>query len=131
MGKRITDVPGTSVFFVGGVIAYRNEIKKLALGVSSVTLRRFGAVSKPVAHAMAESVRNRLGSQIGVGITGVAGPGGGTKAKPVGTVWIAVSTRRGVACRCFQLAGDRERIRFIATQKALWMLFELLGKRGF
>jgi nicotinamide-nucleotide amidase len=128
LGARITAVPGSSDVFVGGVIAYANEIKEQLLDVVPSELQAFGAVSEPVALAMARGVRARTGADVGVAITGIAGPAGGSPDKPVGTVWLAVSgppsateesdstTRRSV------FGGDRDEIRRRAAQAALDMV---------
>ncbi len=90
LGHWITQVPGSSACFLGGVIAYANALKCDLLGVPEATLVRYGAVSEPTAAAMAQGVRHLTGAEVGVAITGIAGPGGGTPQKPVGTVYIAV-----------------------------------------
>lgn len=118
LGARITAIPGASDVFLGGVLAYDNSVKTQMLGVDESVLIGHGAVSEPVALAMAQGVRARLSSDIGIAITGVAGPGGGTPEKPVGTVWIAIdgTTTRAVGLR---LIGDRAEIRQRAAQAAL------------
>jgi PncC family amidohydrolase len=92
LGKLITDIPGSSDVFVLSVVTYANEMKKRLLGVSDEVLARHGAVSKACAKAMAEGVRKLSGADLAVSITGIAGPSGGTKAKPVGTVWFGLSS---------------------------------------
>lgn len=129
LGARITAIPGSSDAFVGGVIAYDDEVKLGALGVHAETLRAVGAVSEPVVREMARGARERLGADYGVAITGVAGPGGGTAEKPVGTVWIGLDERRHGAARRFNLIGDRDEIRRRATQAALEMLRRELQQR--
>jgi nicotinamide-nucleotide amidase len=120
LGERITAVPGSSDVFLGGVIAYSNEVKSGQLGISPGVLEEHGAVSEPVALAMAAAVRGLTGASIGISITGVAGPGGGTVEKPVGTVWVAVDMEgEPPAAVLLRLWGDREEIRFRATQAAL------------
>ncbi|HYN82730.1 MAG TPA: competence/damage-inducible protein A [Gemmatimonadaceae bacterium] len=118
LGARITAIPGASDVFLGGVLAYDNSVKTEMLGVDESVLSGHGAVSEPVALAMAQGVRARLSSDIGIAITGVAGPSGGTPEKPVGTVWIAIdgTTTRAVGLR---LIGDRAEIRQRAAQAAL------------
>ena len=121
LGERITSVPGSSDVFVGGVIAYHNDVKRDALGIRQGDLEAFGAVSEKVAAQMATGVRERMGADIGVSITGIAGPGGGSAEKPVGLVWIGVhaserSTRR------IHTGGDRGEIRQRAVQAALEMV---------
>ena len=119
--SRMTEVSGSSAWVVGGIVAYANEVKTRELGVSGDLIRAHGAVSESVAQAMAEGVRARLGSEVGVGITGIAGPDGGTPDKPVGTVVIAVAGR-SVQVRTFLFPGDREAIRRHATSAALDMV---------
>ena len=122
LGARLTAIPGSSDVFLGGVIAYHNDVKRNALGVSDGLLQTVGAVSDEVARTMATAVRVRFGATIGVGITGVAGPGGGTAEKPVGLVYIAVDLGGEVHSLGSRLIGDREEIRFRATQAALDMI---------
>lgn len=105
----ITSMPGASAFFIGGVVAYSNEVKKNVLGVSAHDLDTYGAVSEPVARQMAEGVRRNLGAQYAVSTTGVAGPDGGTKEKPVGTVWMAVAGPRGTVAEKLLISHTRER----------------------
>ena len=127
LGERITNVPGSSDVFLGGVIAYHNDVKRAELGVSQPDLDRHGAVSEEVVTQMAAGVRGRLGADVSIAITGIAGPGGGTPDKPVGLVWIAVSVPETRAKR-FQLIGDRTEIRQRAAQAALEMLRRTLSK---
>lgn len=124
LSERITAVPGSSDYFLGGAITYSNQLKTQMVGVPAAMIAEHGAVSEPVARAMAEGVRRALGSDYGVSITGVAGPGGGSEAKPVGTVHIAVAgPREGqVEHRHIRFPGDRERIRRFSSQIALEML---------
>lgn len=122
LGARLTSVSGSSDVVLGGVIAYANDVKMALLGVHPETLQRFGSVSEHVAREMAAGVRTRLGADIGVGITGVAGPAGGTSEKPVGLVWIVVDF--GTSDRAYggRFVGDRAEIRFRSTQAALDMI---------
>ena len=122
--QRITAVPGSSDYFLGAAVTYSNELKTRLVGVPPEMLAGHGAVSEPVARAMAEGVRRSLGSDWGVGITGVAGPGGGSAEKPVGTVHLAVAGPRDgeVEHRQLRLPGDRDRVRRFAAQIALEML---------
>ena len=122
---RLTDVPGSSDYVVGGVVAYANEVKIAQLGVPAAVLEEYGAVSEAVAAAMADGVRVRLGADVGVGVTGIAGPSGGTAAKPVGLVVIAVAGPVP-AVRTFNFVGDREMIRIQAVQAALDMVRRML-----
>jgi len=108
---RLTDVSGSSGWLVGGVVAYSNEIKQQFLDVPASLLAEHGAVSEPVGRAMAEGVCRRLGADIGVGITGIAGPTGGTPQKPVGTVVIAVATPHATTVKTLSLGGDRPTVR--------------------
>lgn len=121
LGERLTNVPGSSDVFLGGVIAYHNDLKSGLLGVSTATLDTDGAVSEEVVLQMAAGVRERTGSDVGVAITGIAGPGGGTPEKPVGLVWVAVNGTEAKARR-FHLVGDRAEIRQRAAQAALEMV---------
>jgi nicotinamide-nucleotide amidase len=107
---------------LGGVIAYGNRVKVELLGVSPDDISAHGAVSEPVARQLAAGARARLSADVGIGITGVAGPGGGTAEKPVGTVWIAVDVRGEAVVHDGRYIGDREEIRFRATQRALDLL---------
>jgi nicotinamide-nucleotide amidase len=122
---QLTDVPGSSAWVKGGLVAYANEIKTDWLGVSEALLAAHGAVSEPVAIAMATGVRDRYGADVGVGVTGIAGPSGGTREKPVGTVVVAV-VGRGQAVRTFAFPGDRQTIRRHAVAAALDMVRRLL-----
>lgn len=124
LSQRITAVPGSSDYFLGGAVTYSNELKSRLVGVPAQMIAEHGAVSEPVARAMAEGARRALGSDWGVGITGVAGPGGGSEAKPVGTVHIAVAGPRDgeVEHRRIRFPGDRDRVRRFSAQTALEML---------
>jgi nicotinamide-nucleotide amidase len=119
LGARLTAIPGSSTVVEGGVIAYSNSVKTRLLGVAESTLTQHGAVSEQTAREMASGIRARLGVEIGVGITGVAGPGGGTPEKPVGLVWIAADVSGQVRAIGPRLIGDRSEIRYRATQAAL------------
>lgn len=128
VGAALTAIPGSSDAFVGGVIAYSDGMKRRLLGVGSDTLARHGAVSAETAGAMAAGVRALTGADWGIALTGVAGPAGGTREKPVGTVWGAVAGPDGAprAVR-WQLAGDRAGVRAAAVDAALTLLAESLG----
>jgi nicotinamide-nucleotide amidase len=123
LASRITNVPGASMVFLEGFVTYSNEAKIRSLNVSESLLAKQGAVSDPVARAMAEGAAAKSGADFGVGITGIAGPSGGTPEKPVGTVFIAVA-RRGVATECRReiFPTDRETFKQLASQVALDML---------
>jgi len=126
VGKRVTDPAGASDAFVGGVIAYDNEVKVDQAGVGRPALERDGAVSEVVALQLAESVARRFDVETGIGVTGIAGPGGGTEEKPVGTVWIATAMEgRGKAAR-HRFSGDRRAVRERAAQAALTSLYRRL-----
>jgi nicotinamide-nucleotide amidase len=127
LGERLTSVPGSSDVFLGGVIAYHNDVKKQLLGVRAEDLERYGAVSEEVALQMAAGVRERTGADVGVSVTGIAGPGGGTAEKPVGLVWIAIHGSDAKARR-FHVVGDRAEIRQRAAQAALEMVRRTLAK---
>lgn len=118
----ITSVPGSSEYYLGSVIAYANEVKMAQLGVDSESLRAFGAVSEQVALQMASGVKERLGSDFGIGVTGIAGPDGGTPEKPVGTTWIALATPEKTFARKFLLGENRLRNIRKAALEALNML---------
>jgi nicotinamide-nucleotide amidase len=118
---RLTDVPGSSAWVAGGVVAYANDVKTAMLGVPASMMEGHGAVSEPVAAAMAEGVRTRLGADVGVSVTGIAGPGGGSTAKPVGTVVVAVSSST-TEVKTFAFTGDREIIRRHSTAAGLDMV---------
>ncbi|HUR32979.1 MAG TPA: competence/damage-inducible protein A [Vicinamibacterales bacterium] len=126
LASRITDVPGSSSYFDRGVVCYSNRAKVEWVGVAEDLIAQWGAVSEPVARAMAEGIRARAGAGVGIGITGVAGPGGGTAAKPVGTVAIAVVTPGAASVRTFAFIGPREMVKFQSTQAAMNMLRLLL-----
>lgn len=119
LSKRITDVPGCSDYYLGGVCSYANEVKMNLLGVKKETLDTLGAVSSEVAEQMAEGVAKALGADVGVGITGVAGPGGGTEEKPVGLVYISVWHKGQHFTRKMKAANGRDRIRMQAASTAL------------
>lgn len=127
LGARLTAIPGSSDVFSGGVIAYDNVIKAKLLGVRDVTLKMYGAVSEETAREMAEGCILALGTAIGIAITGIAGPGGGTPEKPVGTVWIAVAGIGDTRTLGRTYVGDREEIRQRATQASLDQLRRALA----
>jgi nicotinamide-nucleotide amidase len=127
MMSRLTDVPGSSQWVVGGAVAYSNSVKTLFADVDPALIEQHGAVSEPVAMAMAEGIRNRLRADIGVGITGIAGPTGGTPSKPVGTVAIAVVVPHAPAhVRTMRLYGNRTQFKFNASQTAMDMVRRML-----
>ncbi len=119
MGKRITDVPGASACYLGGVVSYQNEVKENLLGVRHETLITKGAVSEDTACQMAEGVRKALGADIGISTTGVAGPGGGTPEKPVGLIYVGISTKdKTWAMRILRPRQSRESLRRLASSTA-------------
>ena len=121
--SRLTDIPGSSAYVHGGWIAYSNRAKMEQLGVGADLLERHGAVSEEVARAFADGARRLTRVDYGVGVTGIAGPDGGTEAKPVGTVWIAIAgPRPATRARHFRFVGERDRVRFQAAQTALDLL---------
>ena len=128
LGARITAIAGSSDVMLGGVIAYADEVKESHLGVSAGTLRVHGAVSEETAREMAAGVCARFGAEVGVGITGIAGPAGGTPEKPVGTVCIAVSAGGAIRSTKVQMIGDRDEIRRRSAQAALNMVRRALSE---
>ena len=123
LGERLTRVPGSSAYFVGSIVAYENRIKTDLLGVGQQTIDDSGAVSRSVVEEMAVGVVERLGVDLSVAISGIAGPGGGTEEKPVGTVFLAIAEHNGVvSSRELRLPGDRSRVRWLASQWSLDMI---------
>jgi PncC family amidohydrolase len=126
LGSMITNIPGSSKYFKGGIIAYSNTVKEKLAGVRRKTLEEHGAVSAKAALEMAESVRQKMKADLGVAITGIAGPGGGTRQKPVGLVFIAVTGRRKILLNRCMFKGTRDRVRKKACLWAIRMLEDLL-----
>ena len=122
IGHRLTQIAGSSDYFLGGVIAYSNASKIRDLGVPRELIERHGAVSEEVARAMAEGVRTRFGADFGVAVTGIAGPDGGSAAKPVGTVWIAVADAGGTVAKLRCFPTTREHVKLWSSQQALDLL---------
>jgi nicotinamide-nucleotide amidase len=122
IAQRITSVPGSSAYFIEGVVTYANESKTRLLGVDKKLIREFGAVSKEVARDMARGVRHRAKTDFGLAVTGIAGPGGGSADKPVGLVYLALADDAHTEHKRLMLPGDRELIRWRASQAALDML---------
>ncbi len=122
VGARLTEVPGSSDVYDGGVVCYSNRLKTELLGVPVALIAEHGAVSEAVARSMAVGARERLRADVAVSVTGIAGPGGGSPEKPVGTVWLAVASPAGVAGLHVMFAGSREEIRGRAAQTALFLL---------
>ncbi len=126
----ITEIPGSSDYFLGGVVAYHNRVKRRALKVPAGRLRRFGAVSPETAAAMAGNIRKVTGGRVGLSITGIAGPAGGSPEKPVGLVYIGFSTRKVRKVFECRFAGGREEIRRAACREALEILRDYLNGGG-
>jgi len=122
IGAALTAIPGSSAVFVGGVIAYSNDIKRRVLGVPASVLARHGAVSAECVRAMARGARRLTGATWAVSVSGIAGPGGGTPGKPVGLVQVAVAGPKSVIARGFRFRGNRERVRTQAATAALRLL---------
>lgn len=127
LGHRLTESAGASGFYAGGVIAYSNGVKEALLGVDPAALASQGAVSDTVARQMAQGVRERLGADFGVGITGIAGPTGGTAEKPVGLVYISVAGPVGTLVTRNEFSGTRSEIKVQSVRRALEMLQEQLA----
>ena len=128
VSHRITRIPGSSAYYYGGAVTYSNEAKIKFLGVNPATLASHGAVSQETALEMSQRIRERTGASIGLSITGVAGPSGGSNEKPVGTVWISIAQKNHHEARSFRFHGERERIILGASQAALnWLRLTLIG----
>lgn len=126
LGSALTDVPGSSRYFKGGIVAYSNFAKIKLFGIAPVILKRHGAVSHEVTEKMAKMVRKLFHADIGIAITGIAGPTGGTKEKPVGTVYIAISYKSETLVQKFLLKGERAKIKKAAVRNALKLLPEVI-----
>ncbi len=124
--KCLSDVPGSSRYLAGGVVSYSNDLKINLLGVSRDIIEQYGAVSEQTARLMAEGVKKITGTSLGVGITGIAGPDGGTEQKPIGLVYIAVAGEVKTICQRNVFRGQRSEVRSRATSKALEMLRQYL-----
>lgn len=131
IAHRITNVPGSSGYFMGGVVAYANEAKVAQLGVPWDTLHAYGAVSRETVLEMARGAREAFGVEIAVGVTGIAGPGGGMPEKPVGSTWIGLSTPDGEWARLFVWTGDRLENKELSAEAALQLVLDYLrGEAG-
>jgi nicotinamide-nucleotide amidase len=126
LGQRLTQAPGSSSYFSGGIIAYADPVKTRALGVPASLIRKEGAVSEACAKAMALGVRTAVGSEVGIAITGIAGPSGGSRKKPVGLVHVAVATPNRAKARDFLFPGTREQVRSRAASAAIALALDLL-----
>lgn len=124
----LTELPGSSDYYLGGAVAYANSAKTILLGVSESVLARHGAVSVATAEAMANGARERLGADLAVSITGVAGPGGGSPQRPVGLVYLGLATGAGTTVREMRFHGDRAAIRAAAAEAALRLVLAGLGQ---
>jgi PncC family amidohydrolase len=126
----VTSAPGSSQYFLGGVVSYADTVKQVVLGVRGETLAQHGAVSRQCAMEMARGVREALGAQVGVAVTGIAGPGGGTAEKPVGMTWVAVITPTGERAERYEWSGDRAENKNSSAEAALKLLLDELEERA-
>jgi PncC family amidohydrolase len=126
IGHRITNVPDSSMYYQGSIIAYAYEAKVRLLGVSWDTLKKYGAVSQETVLEMARGVREALLADIGLSVSGIAGPGGGTPTKPVGLVWVGLSTPQGKQARSFVFQGKRLQVKKQAADAALQLVIEAI-----
>ena len=126
ISNRITDVPGSSEYFLGSIVAYAYEVKVALLDVSWDTLKSYGAVSHETVLEMANGARNRLGGDIAISVSGIAGPGGGTPEKPVGTTWIGLVSDDGEWAKEFHFSGNRQQNKSSSADAALQMLLDYL-----
>ena len=126
LGKRITDVPGASAVYPGGVISYSNRIKHAVLGVDQALLDELGPVSEPVARQMAEGVRKVIGAELGVSVTGIAGPDSDETGRPVGLVYICASDGLTTVAREYRFDGDRTAVRTRAAEAAAELTLQLI-----
>ena len=126
VASRIIDVAGASAYFIGGIVAYHNEVKARLLAVPEEVLKEVGAISGETATAMARGCRRLFGTDIGVSITGIAGPTGGSASKPVGTTYIAVESVTGGQCKCFRWSGNRASNRERSVNAALELVLAFL-----
>ncbi len=129
LAHRITNAPGSSSYYLGGFIAYANEAKEALLGVRRETLVAFGAVSEPAAREMARGARRSMGADVGISVTGIAGPGGGTPEKPVGLAYVALSAPGANLCERYVWQGDRLANKERAAEAALRLLLGYLEER--
>jgi nicotinamide-nucleotide amidase len=127
VAEAVTSVPGSSLYFLGGIVAYDNRIKESVLCVRRALLDKHGSVSKEVVSAMAKGAIDVLKADCAIAVSGIAGPGGGTQAKPVGLVYIGIALPAGTTVQEFRFAGDREEIRQHATLEGLRLLCQRLG----
>ncbi|MDQ1264924.1 MAG: CinA-like protein [Bacteroidota bacterium] len=130
LGAAFTDIPGSSAYFSGGIIVYSNEAKTRILGVNNETIKKYGAVSGETASELAEKIRIKFGTDYGIGITGIAGPDGGSKDKPVGTVWIGISDKKSTITKVYNFSEDRQVNRERSVSMALNLLYMKLKDIG-
>ena len=130
IGDRLTDVPGSSRYFVGGVIAYSNAAKMRMLGVGRQTLAKWGAVSEETVREMATGVCRRFGTQVGVAVSGIAGPGGGSKTKPVGLVYMCVKVGKRIAAERHLFHGGRRAVKEQSATVALRLCRKVIEGRA-
>ena len=130
VGDRLTDVPGSSDYFAGGVIAYSNAVKQSLLGVKEDTLAKWGAVSEQTVREMAAGACRRLGTQVGVAVSGIAGPTGGSKAKPVGLVYICVKAGKRIAVERYRFRGGRRAVKERSADAALRLCRRVLEEQA-
>jgi len=126
LAYRITEVPGASVYFLGGLVAYDNRVKLEWVGVPRRVFEQHGAVSREAASAMSEGGRTRFNTDLCLAITGIAGPGGGTPEKPIGTVFVSASSQAGTRTQRFSFSGDRQHVRQRAIDAALEMALDFM-----
>jgi PncC family amidohydrolase len=129
IGSRITDIPGSSEYFLGSIVAYAYEVKASLLSVPWDTLNAYGAVSRETVLAMAHGARKRLNSDIAISVSGIAGPGGGTPEKPVGTTWVGLVAQDGEWAKVFHFSGNREENKSASATAVLEMLLDYLEGR--
>jgi PncC family amidohydrolase len=127
VGHMITNVPGSSAYFLGGVLAYANQTKENLLGLNKGTIEKFGAVSQETVLEMADGVRKQVQADIGLSVSGIAGPGGGTSEKSVGLVWIGLSTLNFAKAQSFNFLGDRSEVKQQSAKQALQILYQFLS----
>jgi PncC family amidohydrolase len=126
IGHRITNIPGSSDYYLGGVVAYAYEAKVALLGVSWDTLHAYGAVSRETVLEMSRGARKALDADLAVSVSGIAGPGGGLPGKPVGTTWIGLSAKDGEWARIYCFSGEREQNKLLSAEEALKLVLDYL-----
>jgi PncC family amidohydrolase len=130
IANTLTNISGSSDYFDRGIVSYSNKAKTELLGVSEDIIKKYGAVSKQVVKVMAEGIRLKSNVDIGVATTGIAGPTGGTKEKPVGLVFIGISTKKGTYIRRYKFNGNRLQNKELTCNAALWMILEHIKNEG-